>query len=409
MRKYIKMSLEWLHMLLILAVIAPVVYMTGTERQPELFGNIYALSYLLLLPIIGLKKAAKSCRKFIQYLLVAVVVYMVMKIGAELLGALFIEGIVLFKYTACMKLCTLFIAVEAYAIRIYRVRRKEARETQDQSWVEKEYALDKPKIVMSLWFVAVYIIALNFACPQVCNLALYSTIAYLLLAITYEYLDKTERYLKLNGNICQVRHIPYKRIFGIGKFFLIGYLCLILLALIPALLTVNSREYRDMRISAPKRQGSMEKIYIPQSSNQIPMLMEAESEIEGTSHEMSVIIDIILYTMSVLAIILLFIALIKWIRRELARFAQATHEEEDVVESLELTEDREPIFYKKLVWQKTEEDKVRRVYRKYIRKHRKEPPAEYETPTEIEMAAGVADTEEGKAMHEKYELVRYGK
>ena len=43
-----------------------------------------------------------------------------------------------------------------------------------------------------------------------------------------------------------------------------------------------------------------------------------------------------------------------------------------------------------------------------IRKHRKELPAIYETPTEIELVAGVADTEEGKAMHEKYEQVRYG-
>jgi hypothetical protein len=92
----------------------------------------------------------------------------------------------------------------------------------------------------------------------------------------------------------------------------------------------------------------------------------------------------------------------------LARFAKATEEEEDVVESLDSVEEDEEFFTGKRTWKRTEEDKVRRLYRKFIRKHRKELPAIYETPTEIELAAGVADTEEGKAIHEKYEQARYG-
>ena len=105
---------------------------------------------------------------------------------------------------------------------------------------------------------------------------------------------------------------------------------------------------------------------------------------------------------------LLFLAVIEVIRKELKQFAKASEEEEDVVESLEPVKEDESIFLPKRTWKRTEEDRTRRLYRKFIRKHRKELPAIYETPAEIEMAAGVADTEEGKAMHEKYEQARYG-
>ena len=57
---------------------------------------------------------------------------------------------------------------------------------------------------------------------------------------------------------------------------------------------------------------------------------------------------------------------------------------------------------------RTEEDKIRRSYRKFIRKNRKDRPAKFETPTEIETAAGVVDTTEGKELHKMYEFARYG-
>ena len=57
---------------------------------------------------------------------------------------------------------------------------------------------------------------------------------------------------------------------------------------------------------------------------------------------------------------------------------------------------------------KTTEEQIRREYRRFIRKNRKDRPNLYETPREIEMLAGVADTVEGQDMHERYELARYG-
>ena len=58
---------------------------------------------------------------------------------------------------------------------------------------------------------------------------------------------------------------------------------------------------------------------------------------------------------------------------------------------------------------KTADEQIRREYRRFIRKNRTDCPASYEPPREIEVLAGVADTPEGKTLHDKYEEIRYGK
>ena len=68
MRNRIKTSLEWLHIFLILSVIAPVIYMGDSRRDPQQLYQVYFAGYLLLLPIIGIMSASKRCKKFWQYL-----------------------------------------------------------------------------------------------------------------------------------------------------------------------------------------------------------------------------------------------------------------------------------------------------------------------------------------------------
>lgn len=408
MRKYLKMGLEWIHLLLILSIIVPVIYMISLQREAEQLYRIYAAGYVLLVPIIVLKETAKKCKWFIQYLIVTVCVYLIVKAGAQKLGEILLDETVVSVYTVCINILTILVALQTYALRIYKVLKKKSKEMHDTSWEGTDFILDKPKTNISIWFVGVYFLALNFACPQVCNLALYSTIAYLIIAVAYEYIDKMEDYLKINESLCRVRNIPYKRIFGIGKFFLIGYLCLLLLVSIPAVLTANYRGYHDIRKTEPRKPVAMEQVsHLPQINEDIVKLIQSEVP-EESSGEMPVIVNYMFYGFGLVAVVFVLVALIKWVQHELAIFAHASYEDDDIVESLEDSDEIEKVFRSKPVWKKTEEDKIRRLYRKFIRKHRTEHPAAHETPTEIEMAAGVAETQEGKVMHEQYEMARYG-
>ena len=90
-------------------------------------------------------------------------------------------------------------------------------------------------------------------------------------------------------------------------------------------------------------------------------------------------------------------------------FGRNVKEEDDKVEMLEEEDREENIQTGRFLFRKSDEEKVRRQYRRYIRKHRKDRPEPYETPEEIEIAAGVANTEEGKELHGQYERVRYGR
>ena len=411
MRKHIKRGLEWLHILLLFSMPAPLIYIANREIDPEQIYRMYIAGVLLLVPIIGLMKAERECKNFIQYLAVCLCMCFIVKVVGQKLGQLLLNEKAALVYTVCSVISTVLIAVGAFVTRMYKIRRREARENQDSTWSEDGFQLDKPNKGLSAIFIVIYIVGLFRSCPPICNLALYSILAYLLVTISHEYLNAMEEYLRLNENMCQVHNIPYKRIYGIGKLFFISYLFLLCLTAIPALLTADNREYIEIQTTEYQKEITTEDldIYVqpPMEAMVDPMLEEIEVE-PIIPPEILPFLDVLFYILGVITLGLLFFAVIVVIRRELKQFAKASEEEEDVVEALEPVEEDESVFLPKRTWKRTEEDKVRRLYRKFIRKHRKELPAIYETPIEIETAAGVADTEEGKSIHEKYERARYG-
>lgn len=330
------------------------------------------------------------------------------KMGAQIIGNLFPDKLASNIYQVCMNVITVLVAVVAYIMRIYRANKKTAREISDASFIES-MEVDKPNTKAALLFVAFYLYALNLDCPQVCDLALYSTLLYLLFAVVYEYIKKTEDYLRLNEDACQVRNIPERRIYGIGKAFLVVLLGLLMLTVIPAILTINNRSYNDIRKSEPSKKGIIEYEFSVQPMMEIP---EFDTDMVPVDDELSpmavLIVDIFIYGTLIFAVLLCAYALFLGLRKMLRRFEQASVDEEDVVESLDYMDEGEKIGIRRRAWIRTEEDKMRRRYRKFIRRHRKDRPAKYETPTEIETAAGVAETVEGKELHKQYELARYG-
>ena len=413
MRKQIKRSLEWLHILFLFSMLAPLIYIVNRQMDLGQIYRMYFAGYVLIVPIIGLLKAARGCKNFIQYLLICVCMFFVVKTGAQKLSLLVLNEKAALVYTVCMVISTVLIAVGAFVTRMYKIRRREARENQDITWSADGFLLDKPNKGLIVLFVVIYIVGLFRTCPQICNLALYSALAYLLVTISHEYIGAMEEYLKMNDNMCQVRNIPYKRIYGIGKLFFLGYLSLLFLTVIPALLTVDDRNYIEIHTTEYQKEMAEEDldIYIqpPMESMVDPMIEEVVTEpIIKIPQAVLFLLDVLVYILGVIILASLLFAVIVIIRNEWKQFAKASDDEEDVVESLEPVKEDEQIFIGKRIQRQTETDRTRRLYRKFIRKHRKELPAIYETPTEIEMAAGVADMEEGKILHEKYEQDRYG-
>lgn len=280
----------------------------------------------------------------------------------------------------------------------------------DNSWRETESLFGKPAMRTCIWFVVGYVIALNFACPEVCNIALVSMIVDFLIAVSYQYMEKMDQYLEMNDGVCKVRSIPYRRILGIGKVFLFCYLFFLVLTVIPAWMTRDYREYNDIRAWKVEHEVNYAELDVceePQMVSQDATFDPIESE--GEIKEQPFIVTLLFYVVAALIVLGFIGNAIRSIYGEIKAFARNVKEEDDKVEMLEEEDREENIQTGRFLFRKSDEEKVRRQYRRYIRKHRKDRPEPYETPEEIEIAAGVADTEEGKELHGQYERVRYGR
>ncbi len=106
---------------------------------------------------------------------------------------------------------------------------------------------------------------------------------------------------------------------------------------------------------------------------------------------------------------LLALALIKKVLAVFQDFRITNDENGDIVEELHDTEDEVKIAAPARRHRLSERERIRREYRRVIRRHRKEQPADHESPAEIEQEAGIAQTEEGMALHARYETARYGR
>ena len=408
-RKQIKGLLECLHILFLFATIVPGIYMLGMQREPGVIYRLYWASYILLVPFAGFKTAKECCRSLWQYLLVCVGIAAITIAVAFGIAIVFLPNNLFGGYLFYVAVIIIAAALREYLVRINKARREKAKEEMDRSWRENIVFLNKPKMEFSFWFVILYVIALNFSCPEICNIALGSAICYLLTAVSYQYIEKMEHYLDMNGGVCKVRNIPQKRLFGIGKLFLLSYLMLLFLSVIPACMTINHREYKDLRQWVLEREPDYEELYSSenhQTGNGDPMWDVVDSY--GPIQDTPILIKLIFYFFGLAFSFFLLILLIRWAYHEIMDFSRNVNEEDDQIEMLEQPDVEESIFTRRSLFKKSEGDNVRSQYRRYIRKHRKDRPAPYETPKEIEMAAGIADTDEGKELHYKYEKVRYG-
>lgn len=408
-RKQIKGILECLHILFLFATIVPGIYMLGMQREPGVIYRLYLASYILLVPFAGFKTAKERCRSLWQYLLLCIGIAAITIAMAFGIATVFLPDHVFFGYLFYVVIIIIAAALREYSVRINKVRKQKAKEEMDQSWRENSIFLNRPRMVLGFWFVILYVMALNFACAEICNIALVSAICYLLTAISYQYIEKMEHYLDMNGGVCQVRNIPQKRLFGIGKIFLLSYLAIIFLSIIPACMTISHRDYKDLRQWVLEREPDYEELYAyenHQTGNGDPMWDVVDSY--GPIQDTPILIKLLFYSIGAAFAVFLLILLIRWVYHEIIDFSRNVNEEDDWIEMLEQPDVEESIFTRRSLFKKSEGNNVRSQYRRYIRKHRKDRPAPYETPAEIEVAAGIADTDEGKELHYKYEKVRYG-
>lgn len=409
MRKAVKTIAGWLHATLILAILPPLLYVMGAGQRSGAGRTLYFRCLLIAVPVAVTGVAVKKCKGLVSYLLACGLVFAATGLLARAAaGGLWRSGEAA-GYIVLLLAETLFVIVFRMLGRLHKKREKETLLKEDPNMEPESERLAEPSFPMLLLFPAVYAIALNLDSPELCNAALFSAAVYGVNATLYYFVQRTERYLSLNKRTC---NLPSKRIYGIGGGMLAIFLLLLLVAALPSFLTVSARKYRDCRemtgnwvadlppvISGPGAAGNGE---------DMADWMEALGERESAS--VPVWVEALFYGIGIMVLLFLTAIWVKAVFGMFRTFREARDENGDIVEELEEPDTR----YSRIRAAKepgrrdlTEREKIRKQYRKFIRKHRKERPAVYETPAEIEEKAGVAEDEEGKALHGKYERARY--
>lgn len=345
MRKNVMRSLEYLHVLLIVSMFAPLIYVINRQMEAGQIYRMYFASYLLIVPVIGFIKVGKRCKNFIQFLLVFLCMCFFVKIGAEQLGSLLLNEKAASVYIICMLVCTGLIAIAVIVTRMYRIRRKEAREKKDITWMEDGFQIDRPKNWVVAVFVVIYVIGMFRSCPQICNLALYSSLLYLLVAIAYEYINAIEQYLKLNRNTYQVKNIPSIRIYEIRRFYLVGYFVLLSLTLIPAIMTVDNRKYIDIQTEEYEVELTAEDIYIqaPSEGTSDPKIVPVEPFIV-IPRVVEILLGVSMYLVTGIIVARVLFTIVSSVRRKMVEFASESEEEEDTIDLSESFKDDEEIL-----------------------------------------------------------------
>lgn len=408
MRKTVKITAGWVHATLILAILSPLCYSLGAEQRSVVSRTLYFCCLLIVFPVVVTGIAAEKCKGLLSYLLVCILTFAATGALCRMIGSILYQDGEAKTYLMLLLAETLFMIIARLVGRLHRQKEKEAIEKQIPLMEKYSEMLKEPSPAMLIYFLLVYVLALNVNSPEVCNEALFSAAVYGVTALLYCYVTATEDYLSLNKRTC---NLPSKRIYGIGSGVLAIFLLLLMLAVLPSFLTISGRNYQDIRNGFENFGMIMEEYGAGAESIRGGDILPDWVREMGEPEPAPEWVNYLFYAAGAVIFLFVVAALVKVIFQVFRDFREAGDENGDIVEELK---DADMGELKKVRVQKerrslTQRERIRKQYRRFIRSHRKEQPAVYESPAEIEAKAGVAQSEEGKEFHAKYEYFRYGR
>lgn len=405
-------GIEYFHATLIFAVLIPLVCAVGYISSPEITVVFYLKCLLIVVPIILTDKAIRHFQSLFWYCLLCVLLFAMM--GGAVAGFLFMadrdDGATLHDmcYSVGILMETTVIFVMRFCDRIKAARRKR----EDPLAPEEIGFLNDPALSRIWFFVGIYVLGLCLMAKGLCDIAFFSAIVYTFLALVHEYINAAENYLNINK---RTKGISKRRVYGIGFSVFFAFLVALFVGMLPAIFMTNLRHYTDIRewfgpvkLIPYENEGIMN--FQGPNSGVVDMMELINGD--GPPPKPSQLANAILYVIGGFCILLFLYGVFMVIRQVLRDFRNGHDDNGDVIEELEPEKrfDREEFLYRMgRRGDETEAQRIRRRYKKTIRKHRKERPAPYESPIEIETLAGLEQDEQMRALHVLYEAARYGK
>ncbi|MCD7709387.1 MAG: hypothetical protein LUI02_05885 [Clostridiales bacterium] len=412
LRRFIREASGFLHITLIISLIIPLIFVLFSEPGMAQQRALFWMGLLIMVPVACSGVAIKKLRHlwvFIPCMLA--VLAATCAVYYALAYALY--GIRTALYASTTMFCIEGILVLIERIRARAVRIKEDKDkAADRVFVPAESGiLETPIFGMCAYFVIIYVIGILFGSRPLCNESLVCGLIYLLDTMLNRYVVQTEAYLASNRRL---KNLPSRRVYAIGIRMTAIFMLVMLLAAVPTLLTAGFRRYTNARewffgsqVTFEREEEDDYAFYDALESTIVEM---DEYYKDWDTPSPPAWIRKVLYAFIACVIVLVIVCVILAIRSIVRGFADNYGENEDIIEDLSDADE----VVEKLVAEDddkglSERERIRKKYRKTIKKHRKSRPLPYESPREIEEIAGLSGDEEMEELHAAYEQARYDK
>jgi uncharacterized membrane protein YedE/YeeE len=384
-------------------MITPLIYAIGAVELENSTFILVVKCLIILIPVIVTERAEQLSPNLFVYLLICIATLAVV-------GAIVCLPFSLGTFSAYSLCYAVTIVLETILITITRIVDRLKR-VEDFLSAKQPSIFDKPKVGYTWYFVVMYVIGLVFNSKMLCDIAFWVTIIYMGISFVHEYLTGTKHYLYLNNRI---KGIPKKRLYGISAVMVMIFFLMCFVGILPSILTSGYRKYTDIRHwfdDMPEIEVELEgeSGYMSESIQENPMLELIAQDTEVK--EPSKLWNVLLWIIGGLCFGVLIYGFVKLIKQIFKDFRNTLDENGDIIE--EIKDDdamyKESELSLRARHLDSEAMRIRRRYKKTIKKHRKDLPAQYESPNEIEENAGLANDDEMKDLHSQYENARYGR
>lgn len=399
--KKILALLSFFHAVLLGSVFYPVLAAVFQMKTAEAYS--YLVSSLWLFAAVAVSYwGIRRIKGFFGYLLIAV---------CTCCGILGLSRCIL----------TTILAALIFLIRCYvRIRRGQIRKLMQEMPGETGAQMDKelweiPTLldIPKMWhwgvFVLAYLLLVFLKREDLLRMVFWMLLTEIIICFLFTYIDRMVSFIAAKQHIANlpgrsVRRISYL-VFGIGVLFLMVFL-------LPAVLyneePLTKIRLKPREIVVKTEQETQQQV----SGGMEEMLANLVGEVKEPPRWMSLLSEFIRYAALTVLMLGIIFFLCKMGKQALQSFAGGAEEEDEIVflgeESQEKLYGSDGKIRSGEKWNSPNK-KIRRRYKKVITQRRKQRPAGWESPTELEAAADLSGIADGERFHRLYEKARYSR
>ncbi len=410
--------LSWIHNILlfegIYVLTAAIREIRGREAVLFLLGGL-----ILIFPIALSYIVIRRCRNLGIFLVFSLAVtWGIQAVIRDLLATLLTAFVFLFR---------IYVKIKQGEIRRKMQEMPgEAGAQEDREMWEVPTLLDAPRTPYCLIFAAMYLGVVSFHRQALLNLMLGLLGAEISVCLAYRYLERLDGFVRQN---VRVANLPAHAMKRIGNAILLTGIAGLAICMLPAAI-YHKEPLSDLRFESPEMKGQMELFYEEEAEPNY--LMEELARLKSQAKETPEWLKKFSELLGVLTMAGLIYAALRIILR-LFRHAMVSFSDDGGDEIIFLNDEAGLMPEKRRLMKRRERDglhspdrKIRRLYKRLIRRALREKPYGTETPSELEHKAGLyadmvtnGDTDRLLAdtvtsmdigrIHALYEKARYAK